>query len=309
MATKIEWTEKTWNPVTGCTKISKGCECCYIERTIPFRTTGRKFDKPGIGGTTGVTLHPDRLDQVLRMRKPSMIFVCSMADLFHDEVPDEHIIEVFARMWWVPQHVFQVLTKRPARLRALMPRIEAALRQREPDLALVDHPTPLVWPLPNVWVGVSVENQDAAYRIPVLLEIPAAVRWLSCEPLIGPLDLSVLQARNGTLPLAPLGIHYDQDTGHGSHPISWVVVGGESGPGASPMHPDWARSLRDQCIGAGVPFFFKQWGAHRWVAGGRYDQATKCWVDHGVEPQRVGKKSAGRELDGRTWDEYPAVTG
>lgn len=289
---KIEWTETTWNVITGCTKVSEGCDHCYIERTPPFRMAGRRFDKPGVGGTTGLQPHHDRLDLPLRWRKPRRVFVNSLADLFHVEVPDAFIAEVFARMWWAPQHTFQVLTKRHARLRTIMPRIEENLRRREHDLALMDFPTPLTWPLPNVWMGVSVENANHLGRIDCLRQVPAAVRFLSAEPLLGPL------------------------TGLDLSGIGWVIAGGESGPGARPMHPDWARSLRDQCTEAGVRYFFKQFG--EWwpipaedpvFAGDRivpeYGHDKSGPFKRGWAMRRLGKKRAGRLLDGRTWDEYP----
>ncbi|MFD0852910.1 DUF5131 family protein, partial [Actinomadura adrarensis] len=160
----IEWTDATWNPVTGCTKVSPGCDHCYAE-TFAERwrgTPGHHFEKG-----FDLTLRPERLDQPLRWTKPRRIFVNSMSDLFHEGVPDRFITDAFARMWWAPQHTFQVLTKRHGRMRSLVPRIEAALRQMEADLALVDAPTPLTWPLPNVWLGVSAEDQKwADIRIP-----------------------------------------------------------------------------------------------------------------------------------------------
>lgn len=304
----IEWTEATWNIVTGCTKVSAGCDHCYIERTPPFRMSSRRFDRPGVGGTTGVTLHPDRLDMPLRWRKPRRVFVNSLADLFHDEVPDEFIAHVFATMAATPQHTYQVLTKRPARMRSLVSghdgsghRLLEATQDEATARALYDAP----WPLPNVWLGVSVENQQwADIRIPLLLDTPAAVRWLSCEPLLGPVDLTNV---------APGTVY--RDCGFkaldGDPRIDWVVVGGESGPGARPMHPDWARSLRDQCQHAWVPLFFKQWG--NWVAPSQMPEDTfMSWdVEHGNDlydwdnPWRFGKKACGRLLDGRTWDEYP----
>jgi protein gp37 len=302
---KIEWTEATWNPTTGCDRVSPGCDNCYALSLAPrLKAMGSKrYQRDGDPRTSGpgfgLTTHDDSLDLPLRWTRSRRVFVNSMSDLFHDAVPDAFIVEVFARMWWSPQHTFQVLTKRHGRMRSLVPRIEADLRQREADLALVDAPTPLTWPLPNVWLGVSVENQQwADIRIPALLDTPAAVRWLSCEPLLGPVDLGIDDPHAG----------HEFDDVHGDpHPrvcltcstddndveyfrrnpvraglgLDWVVVGGESGRNARPMHPEWAWSLRDQCTSAGVPFFFKQWG-------GRTPKAN------------------GRELDGRTWDEYPS---
>lgn len=272
---KIEWTDTTWNVVTGCTKVSPGCDHCYAERLT------ERFH--GKGSFSKVTLHEDRLNAPLRWRKPRRVFVNSMSDLFHDSVPDEFIARVFAMTANTPQHTYQILTKRHGRMRSLLNsvgfKLDVLARARDTD----QHRRAPMWPSRNVWIGVSVEDQKRAeLRIPALLDTCSAVRFLSCEPLLGPIDLSPWIGS-----------------------IDWVIVGGESGPGARPMHPDWARSLRDQCVAAGVPFFFKQWGEWRWVAGSRYDLETQCWVDHGIEPDRVGKKMAGRRIDGRTWDEFP----
>lgn len=352
---RIEWTEATWSPVTGCTRASEGCLRCYIDRTPPFRMERRRFSGPDVGATTGVRLHPDRLDAPLKWRKPRRIFVCSLADLFHDDVPDEYIARAFAAMALAPHHTFQVLTKRHGRMRALLNalsfriavldqahlmvngevdgvtvphQVAAGYWQRRDAALRGDRDSALPgWPLPGVWLGVSVENQKwANARIPALLDTPAAVRWLSCEPLLGPVNL-----------------------GDRASDLNWVVAGGESGPNARPMHPAWARSLRDQCVSAGVPFFLKQWG--EWgPAPWRVDQepgesvddyraraeaacathAYATWAHrYGHEPlrpdhkpwsaertslgcehapmRRWGKKAAGRVLDGRTWDEYPTV--
>jgi len=306
MSTKIEWTDETWNPVTGCTRISEGCERCYIERTPPLRMAHRRFDSPQIGATTGVRLHPERLRRPLEWRKPRRIFVCSMADLFHEDVPDNYIGSVFDTMASAPQHTFQVLTKRPARARTLLQRWQTNAESdthfqaswRRHDMLWCDAS---LWPLPNVWLGVSAEDQRwADIRIPVLLDTPAAVRFVSAEPLLGPIDLT----RRGLL--APDEFERRLD---------WVIVGGESGRGARPMHPEWARSLRDQCTAAGVPFLFKQWGEY--ITTEQMTEATyMTWdIEHGsaqYHPSvqwRVGKKRAGRELDGRTWDEFPEVSG
>lgn len=271
---RIEWTDASWNPVTGCTEVSPGCDNCYA-KTFAERwrgTPGHHFEQG-----FDVVLRPERLDQPMRWRRPRRVFVNSMSDLWHDAIPFEFIADVFARMWWAPQHTFQVLTKRHGRMRSLMPRIEENLRQRAADLKLLDCPTPLTWPLPNVWLGVSVEDQKRAdLRIPALLATPAAVRWLSMEPLLGRVDIL------GHLTSAPR--------------IDWVVVGGESGRGSRRMRAEWVRSLRGQCVTTGVPFFFKQWG--EWLP---------VVTPSGEHYERVGKKRAGRELDGRTWDEYPAA--
>lgn len=316
--TGIEWTDATWSPVTGCTRISDGCTNCYIERTPPFRMAHRRFDQEGIGGTTGVQLHHDRMLTPMRWRKPRKVFVCSMADLFHDHVPESFIGSVFDVMAKCERHTFQVLTKRPARMRALltkwatqvpddMPQYKAAFRAHQGVWAMVKQ-----WPLPNVWLGVSAEDQKRAdLRIPALLDTPAAVRFVSAEPLLGPIDLHTDPIEAGS----PFW---------GSQ-LDWVIVGGESGPGARPMHPDWARSLRDQCVAAGVPFLFKQWGEYRPLTLGDDEFGHYVSVDresgelafldgdvwsrhHGGRweaMRRVGKKRAGRELDGRTWDQYP----
>lgn len=324
----IEWTDATWNPTTGCTRVSPGCDHCYIERTPPFRTQHRAFDKPGVGGSTGVQLHPDRLDQPLRWQRPRRVFVNSLSDLFHDDVPDDFIADVFAVMAVAEKHVFQVLTKRPRRMRDLTNSMEFAGRiiRSLSRLAGVHHSLlpSRPWPLPNVWLGTSVEDQKRAkLRIPQLLETPAAVRFLSCEPLLGPVDLTLRWGGNeerdedgnlywGALPAL---------TASGGR-IDWVIAGGESGPDARPMHPDWVRSLRDQCVAAGVPFFFKQWG--EWVTEDQSPQdavlpgtaklpfATYSDEDDALSGDqtavyRLGKKKAGRELDGRTWDEMPEV--
>lgn len=421
MSTAIQWCDETWNIVTGCTKVSPGCAFCYIERTPPFRIEGRRF----VNGATGVRLHPERLDIPLRWRKPRRIFVNSLSDLFHEEVPDEFIDRVFATMaicgaqrqtckagtrcqhdeergcWMqgdgreLPIHTFQVLTKRPERMRAYLSdqdrfqRIvdvgndpEWHMRWEEPE-DMIDG---VGWPLPNVWLGVSVENQRMAdERIPLLLETPAAVRFLSVEPLLGPVDLRPYISRlyhggipglkaggkllppsatgkstllkiaqelepdgpqrsdkvyltsdpaaarmfaqlypNGyvyrTFPSQPLeddpdcdepGLSYQcpSATVAGSHAkVDWCIAGGESGgpehrrlveQGYSfsdksglyldergrtwypkPVALSWVRSLRDQCVAAGVPFFFKQYGGPKPTSGGRM-------------------------LDGVTWDEMP----
>ena len=299
--THIEWTDATWNPVTGCTRVSPGCVNCYIDWAPPFRVEGRHFtDRDGnrshaIGATTGVRLHPDRLDWPLRKRswRGKRVFVCSLADLFHDDVPDEYIARVFAVMALTPEVTYQVLTKRPARMRALLASgTFAGMVWRDVD--------DLSWPLPNVWLGVTVEDQERAdQRIPILLDTPAAVRWLSCEPLLGPVNLG-----------RAVGTYYGGDPREDESGIDWVVAGGESGPGARPMHPDWARSLRDQCRDAGVPFLFKQWGdlVTEEQAPEDITLPAVSWRHLGDDQPpvwRVGKKRAGRLLDGRTHDGYP----
>ena len=217
----IEWTDATWNPVTGCTKVSPGCKNCYAERlAVRLRAMGNPRYRNGFE----VTLHPDQLPLPIRWRRPKRVFVNSMSDLFHEAVPDEYIRRVFDVMSEADWHTFQILTKRSDRLAALAP--------------------DLPWPL-NVWQGVSVENARYTWRIADLQTVPAAVRFLSVEPLLG------------AIPQLPLeGIH-------------WVIVGGESGGGRRPMAAAWAREIRDQCAHAGVAFFFKQWGGRTPKAGGR----------------------------------------
>jgi protein gp37 len=228
----IEWTEMTWNPVTGCTKVSQGCKNCYAERMAKrLHAMGNERYRNGFR----ITLHEDLIDAPRTWNRPRLVFVNSMSDLFHTDVPIEFIRRVFQTMADCPQHTFQVLTKRSERLREV-----ASL---------------LPW-TENIWMGVSVEDQRVVHRIDDLAHVPAKVRFLSVEPFIGPLN---------NLPLA--GIH-------------WVIVGGESGPGARPMQPEWVESVRHQCESADVRFFFKQWGG-------------------------VRKDLTGRELNGRTYDEMP----
>jgi protein gp37 len=217
----IEWTNATWNPVTGCTKISQGCKNCYAERmALRLQAMGQ----PNYANGFRLTLQEHMLDLPLTWRKPKLVFVNSMSDLFHEKVPTEYIERVFAVMQRASGHTFQVLTKRADRL-----------RQIAGDLP---------WP-ENVWMGVSVENEDVAWRIDELRQVPAAVRFLSLEPLIGPLP----------------SLNLDE--------IHWAIVGGESGHGARPMDQAWVRAIRDQCRRARVPFFFKQWGGVNKAKTGR----------------------------------------
>lgn len=281
--TGIEWTDATWNPVTGCTKVSAGCDHCYAE-TFAERwrgTPGHYFEKG-----FDVQLRPDKLDLPLKWRKPRRIFVNSMSDLFHDDVPDDYIAQVWAMMERTPQHTYQVLTKRHARMRSLLN--SEAFKELFCSKVFWTHEGP--WPLPNVWLGVSTENQQwADIRIPALLDTPAAVRFISAEPLLGPIYLP-----------------FKWTTGQPR--IDWVIAGGESGRGARPMHPDWPRVLRDICSSADIPFLFKQWGEFR-PAPSYVPRPSPAWQRDFEKwgMTRVGKKAAGRELDGRTWDEYPAV--
>lgn len=261
----IVWCTETWNPIRGCSRVSEGCRHCYAERVA------HRFSGPG-QPYEGLTDHhgrwngriadvPGALHQPTRWKRPRRIFVNSMSDLWHDNVPTDVIDEVFAEMARAQHHVFQVLTKRSARMRAYLADPETPRRVADLYHPVWTYGLSIPWPLSHVHVGVSVEDQAAVSRVADLLAAPAAVRWVSAEPLLGPVDL-------------PPG-------------LDWVVVGGESGPGARPMRPEWARALRDQAVARGTPFLFKQWGEH----------------DAGAA--RVGKKAAGRVLDGRLWDEYP----
>lgn len=332
--TKIEWTDATWNPVTGCDKVSPGCDHCYAE-TIAHRFAGTAAYPDGFA----VTLHPERLDQPLRWRRPRLVFVNSMSDLFHKDIPDQYIARVFAVMALAPQHTFQLLTKRHGRMRSLLSSPGWTAKVDDAAAAIAEErnlPITHVFPLPNVWLGVSVEDQQRAdLRIPALLDTPAAVRFLSCEPLLGAVDLSKSLAK-----YRPGDEHpWDSDELKARDVLHWVIAGGESGPAARPMHPEWARSLRDQCQDAGIAYHFKQWGEwapDEWVDEDGYRHVgrkpiasdPKSLVIHpagmtALTPRnpfdpwerghpnwhtvmrRAGKKAAGRELDGRTWDEMP----
>lgn len=288
MATKIEWVRnvdgtpgETWNVIDGCSKISSGCDQCYAE-SIARRFAGTKAYPNGFN----VTVHPERLTAPLKRRKPTTYFVNSMGDVFHQDVPDEAIVRMWAVMAATPQHTYIVLTKRHGRMRSFLRdecrcgaghapgthlrsamawAASAANPNRIEDISeqqVSDAP----WPLPGVWVGVSAEDQKTAeMRVPALLETPAAVRVVSAEPLLGPVDLTKLKARNGAHIDALAGDVVDPKTGtiYAAAPgcVDWVLCGGESGLKARPMHPLWARGLRDQTISRGRAYFFKQWGS------------------------------------------------
>lgn len=261
--TRIEWADATWNPVTGCTKTSDGCRYCYAAREWQRLSAnprsvyfGRRF--------TDVQCHPERLSQPGRWTRPRIIFVNSMADLFHDEVPDAFVEQVFDAMAEAPRHVFLVLTKRAERMCRWVQRYRSAFDRRWQGVATY------TYSYAHVWIGVSVEDQrSAAQRVPYLLDTPAAVRWISAEPLIGPLDLTHLDADASGHPTlcqvdALTGRHRDMGRPCADvQRVDWVVVGGESGGAADVrlMSPEWPRSLRDQCARAGVPMIFKQWGS------------------------------------------------
>lgn len=332
--TRIEWTEMTWNPVSGCTKISQGCKHCYAEREFP-RVYGRDSVtamERGVMVTrprefTDIVLHEERLEQPLHKRRARKIFVNSMTDLFHESVPFEFIDRVFAVMACAYWHTFQVLTKRPERMLEYLRQHAAGGRHVWRAGQALTMPKGLHkpdpgWPLPNVWLGVSVEDQATAdERIPLLLQTPAAVRWISAEPLLGAIDLRLERLAEWNALLAEH--HGDLDGVH----IDWVVVGGESGPKARPMHPAWVRSLRDQCLATGIAFNFKQHG--EWLATALCDDDMAmipakrtayvrpdgtCLTSEDPidffggdeETAWVGKKSAGRLLDGVLWDQYPS---
>jgi protein gp37 len=370
---KIEWTDATWNPVVGCTKVSEGCRNCYAYSLHDMRhkaySDGKKLPKQYALPFKEVQVFSDRLDMPLRWKKPRKIFVNSLSDLFHDDVPDDFISKVWDVMWACPQHTFQILTKRPERMmkwvneNAYMMDFGWTPEERQPmtygmethidtlfdrnrcgwangnaevnngygcdhpnqddseegqgrcfssscpiacskdddsDLMIL-HSRPRYAFAQNVWLGTSVENKNVLNRVDDLRKTPAAIRFLSIEPLLG--DLGVIDL-----------------TG-----IGWVIVGGESGTNARPMHPDWASSLRVQCQAAGVPFFFKQWGEHLYHSAvwkqnrEEYGRMTSLFSEafikgkqfpayspHGAESlYRVGKHNAGRMLDGREWNEFP----
>jgi len=346
----IEWTDATWNPVTGCTIVSPGCTNCYAMRLAgtrlknhPSRIGLTKPSKAGPVWTGEVRFNEKALLEPLKWKRPRMIFVCAHGDLFHESVPDEWIDRVFAVMALCPQHTFQVLTKRSARMLAYMTdpttrdRLTDAVRAIGRAYDSKPHSAKRrimtaddivgwnawatagnlesgthAWPLPNVWLGVSAERQqEADARIPDLLATPAAVRFVSAEPLLGPIDLQTDLRR-----------YLDHGLSCRPGAIDWIITGGESGRGARPMHPDWARSIRDQCAAAGVAFLFKQWGAWGDFSDGFAGNAANIvlapdgsklgastnniddmpdidWRKHGgAWMVRVGKKRAGRLLDG-----------
>jgi protein gp37 len=303
---KIEWTDKVWNPVTGCSKISPGCDNCYAYSMSKrfCKEWGLSADDP-----FKVTIHPDRLNQPINWKKPSKIFVCSMADLFHDDVPTEFISDVFRVMEQAKQHTFLILTKRPERMRQLINGVVTGWETEHRK---------------HIWLGVTAENQEQANkRIPVLLQIPAAVRFVSVEPMLGTVDINQYLPHNPRL--------FSERNGHKGF-LDWVICGGESGPGARPMHPDWVRNLRDQCQTAGVPYFFKQWGEwlpaecrgngetfYRNVSDGKMSITYSDWGksryhwwggnfgDGKPVSFRIGKKSTGSLLDNQEWKQFPGV--
>ena len=341
--TGIEWTDATWNPVTGCSKVSQGCKHCYAERDWA-RLSANSATKYAGRDFTDVATHADSLPLPCRWTKPGRIFVNSMSDLFHEAVPFEFIAAVFGVMAGASWHSFQVLTKRPQRMLDFFAWLDAHPERAEFDSVSLHEKYPGAdwrpflcadlasrvlpeqgdglrvaidgaWPLPNVWLGVSVEDQAAAdERVPLLLKAPAAVRFLSVEPMLGPISFEGMFAN-------PTRVN---DGTNALEALDWIIVGGESGPRARPMHPHWARDLRDQCAAAGVPFLFKQWG--EWAPhqptpgfdeGGALRNGTVRYIEgDGRQPdghfrrgdaavRRIGKKAAGRLLDGVEHNGYP----
>lgn len=323
---KIEWTDATWNPVTGCSVVSPGCTNCYAMRLAgtrlqhhPSRTGLTTMSKAGPVWNGQVRLNEEWLTQPLGWKKPRRIFVCAHGDLFHESVPDEWIDRVFAVMARAPQHTFQVLTKRSKRMREYFARRD---RHNEIELAAEilipgKHLLPNL-PLPNVHLGVSTEDQQRAdERIPDLLATPAAVRFISAEPLLGVIDLTNILVDGGRynalrgewmIDIGGPGGGENHTTRHGLPYLNQVIAGGESGRGARRMYPDLARVLRDQCAAAGVPFFFKQWG--EWAP---YDRSaylsSKLSSARALDNpmQRFGKARAGRLLDGVEHNGMPEV--
>ena len=384
---KIEWTEATWNPIVGCSVVSPGCTNCYAMKmagrleamgTLQHYAGTTKRSKAGAVWTGKLALAPERtLLEPLRRRKPTTYFVNSMGDLFHEDVPDAWIDRVFAVMALSPQHTYQILTKRAARMRAYVsdPATPGRVYDIVCDLSLEQAANVILlarpehaahaplgrkvllgrWPLPNVWKGVSAEDQARAdERVPDLLATPAAVRFVSAEPLLGPIDFGripspvVTPEDEGYYHSALDGgdIHYrDSDPDYDGkvwtdvadgplmEKLDWAIVGGESGPGARPMHPDWARSIRDQCAAAGTAFFFKQWG--EWLfetniengqhPGDRFFNSDgkpidekppfgpatgrlwHWWEPHHYASIRIGKARAGRLLYGVEHNAMPEV--
>ena len=241
MSTKIEWTEATWNPVSGCTKISEGCKNCYAEKMANrLKAMGTKGYENGFA----VTLHRDKLDEPLKRKKPTMYFVCSMGDLFHEDVPFEFIDSIWAVMAAAGQHTFQILTKRPDRMKEYLSQQKYSSNSLGIAIARIagnKKTKDFLKPLPNVWLGVTAENQEQAdKRIPILLDTPAALRFVSVEPMIGGINLEI---------------------GENEHiKLDWVIVGGETGTGARPLRYEWVKDIQGQCEAANVPFFFKKWG-------------------------------------------------
>lgn len=343
--TLIEWTDATWNPITGCSVVSSGCTNCYAMQLAgtrlkhhPSRAGLTTETKAGPVWNGEVRLNETMIGQPLSWARSRKIFVCAHGDLFHESVPDEWIDRVFAVMALAPNHTFQVLTKRPDRMRHYLscpqrqytiassalregrhlPRRHIGWSRRNwAPSSIKGVFAPAQWPLPNVWLGTSVEDQARAdARVPHLLDTPAALRFVSAEPLLGPLDLTRIKHPLFAANVNALTGLWQWDGGpmkKESPRLDWVIAGGESGPDARPMHPDWARYLRDQCSVADVPFLFKQWGAWHpfgaMLADGTVNNspAHHKILDENAVMTRIGKRRAGRLLDGFEHNEFPRV--
>lgn len=349
---KIEWTEFSWNVTTGCTRKSAGCDHCYAvqmtKRLAKIGATKEKYaglvneGKDHFNGK--IKLHPDVLEEPLRWRKPRMVFVNSMSDLFHPDVPFDFIDKVFAVMALTSHHTYQVLTKRPDRMAEYLGSGIVTSVGHYDRIAIIAQTADLApaelrenWPLSNVWLMTSIEDQSSAdERIPHLLKCPAVVRGLSMEPLLAEVDLTQIPIKTSD-PAINLynclsGAHFDEEYDDWIDDekilgmIDWVIVGGESGHNARPMHPDWVRTLRDQCLDADVNFFFKQWGS--WCprrigqkpAGYLLNDGTfhkkgpvkkkekfYWWNHRPIMISKPGKETSGRLLDGKEWNQMPGV--
>lgn len=326
MASKIEWCDETWNPVTGCEPIGEACRNCYAERMV--KRFPDRFG--GVGHPFRVTYHPARFTQPLHWRKPRRVFVCSMGDLFHRDVSRSWIDQVLAIACRCQRHTFMILTKRPERMgryfRELATPGGAKRFEDQYNNPMALHKFAMMLrrgePLPNVWLGTSVWDQESAGKnIPELLKCPASIRFVSAEPLLAPLDLSdwpeCCRPDDSVCP-------FPCDPCDSEHPcnwrgLDWVICGGESGAGARPVHQDWVRSLRGQCVDTGTPFMFKQWGDYLpSEQDEKYGQHDGCRVT--ARPAgtgapccpglwtRLGKAKAGRMLDGEEWLQFPEAT-
>lgn len=318
--TKIEWAQKVWNPVTGCSKVSQGCKNCYAEvmHKRLMKMQPDKYNRPFLDGASP---HEPSLEIPLHWKKPQRIFVNSMSDLFHEDVPHDFILRVLMVIRECPQHIFQILTKRPKRAKEFFNGFLIASQKLSRDIRGE-------FPFPNLWLGVSVEDQATAdERIPLLLQTPAAIRFLSVEPMLQSIELKFIgcpecgHSENYWFPNFTICHHCHKEVkSPPDNIINWVICGGESGKNARPMNPDWVRSLRDQCKEANVPFFFKQWGewlhenllkpevflelmSHRTAK--KYKQQS---ISNGVYLDNyvwLGKKKAGKLLDGVEHNEFP----